>query len=91
MGLRLKCQSNRTEFAGQYFVQTLGSFFKGVHVCVEGFLHFSWREICDSIVEALRVVPIDPFQRSPFLPADGFPGSVSLCSLELEQADNALR
>ena len=58
------------------FCSKLGGFFKGVQVFVESFLRFIGREISDSTVEALRVVPIDPFQLFPFQLADGFPGAV---------------
>jgi len=64
---------NRPGFTGGYFVQSLGYFIKGVQVCIEGLLCFLWRDISDGAVEALGVVPIDPFQSFPFDLAHRFP------------------
>lgn len=52
--------------------------FRGVQVFIEGFLRFIGCQISDSILDALSVVAIDPFQRFPFQLADGFPGFVRL-------------
>ena len=38
---------NRPGFTGEFFVQNLCDFIKGVHTCIEGFLHFLRRPMTD--------------------------------------------
>jgi hypothetical protein len=38
---------NRPGFTGEFFVQNLGGIIKGVHVCIEGVLHFLRRSMAD--------------------------------------------
>ena len=57
---------NRPLFAGERLVRMLGCFFIWVQSCIEHLLCFMRRDISDGAVQALGVVPIDPFQRFPF-------------------------
>ena len=57
---------NRPLFAGERLVRMLGCFFIWVQGCIEHLLCFMRRDISDGAVQALGVVPIDPFQRFPF-------------------------
>ncbi len=58
---------NRPLFARERLVRMLGCFFIWVQGCMEHFLCFMRRDISDGAVQALGVVPIDPFQRFPAL------------------------
>jgi len=80
---------NRPGFTGECFVQILGHFIKVVQVCIECLLRFLWRDVSDGTVQALGVVPIDPFQGFPFDPADGFPRAEEVDDFGFEQANRA--
>ena len=41
---------NRPGFTGEFFVQNLCDFIKGVHACIEGLLHFLRRPVTDCAV-----------------------------------------
>ena len=64
---------NRPGFTGEYFVQNLSYFIKGIQVCIEVLLCFFWCYISDRAVQAFCVVPVHPFQGFPFNLAHGFP------------------
>lgn len=57
---------NRPLFAGERLVRMLGCFFMFNQGFIEHLLCFLGRDISDGAVQALGVVPIDPFQRFPF-------------------------
>jgi hypothetical protein len=42
---------NRPGFTGEFFVQNLRDFFKGVHPCIELFFYFLWRFMADRAVQ----------------------------------------
>ncbi len=64
--LSMQTDLNRLGFTKERLVQMLGCFF----ICIQGFIKhrfcFMRRDISDGTVQALGVVPIDPFQRFPF-------------------------
>jgi len=66
-----------------------GTFINGIQVCIEGLLCFSRRDVSDGALEALGVVPADPFQCFPFDLADRFPRAEEFDDFGFEQADDA--
>ena len=82
-------QLNRPGFTGECFVQILGYFIKVVHVFIKGLLCFLWRDISDGTVQALGVVPVDPFQGFPFNLSHGFPRAKEVDDFGFEQANRA--
>lgn len=61
-----------------------------VQGCIEGVLRFGGGDVSDGAVQALGVVPVDPFQGFPFDLCRRFPGTEEVDDLGLEQADDAL-
>lgn len=57
---------NRSLFAGERLFRMLDCFFMWVQGFIEHLLCFMRRDVSDCAVQALGVVPIDPFQRFPF-------------------------
>ena len=82
---------NRAWFTGDFFVQNLCDFIKGVDACMEGVLHFLRRSVADGAVSPLCVVPVDPLQGFPLDPGHGFPRAEELDDPGPEQADDAFR
>ena len=82
---------NRAGFTGDFFVQNLCDFIKGVDACMEGVLHFLRRSVAYGAVSPLCVVPVDPLQGFPLDPGHGFPRAEELDDLGPEQADDAFR
>ena len=66
-----------------------GNFINGIQVCIEGLLCFSRRDVSDGALEALGVVPADPFQCFPFDLADRFPRAEEFDDFGFDQADDA--
>ena len=80
---------NRPGFTGECFVQMSGNFIKVVHVFIEGLLCFLRCDVANGAVQALGVVPVDPFQGFPFDPTDGFPGAQKVDDFGFEQTNRA--
>ena len=56
---------NRPGFTGEFFVQNLRDFFKGVHACIELLLYFLRRFMANCAVQPFGIVPADSLQGFP--------------------------